>query len=79
MGSKLEYCFLLTKIAVMVLDVMIEDGVGVVVVPAMLHMSPTRHVVGGYPCRVAATCHTTCQTQTCHQEVSPRHVKMSCL
>ena len=25
MGSKLEYCFLLTKIAVMVLDVMIED------------------------------------------------------
>ena len=31
MGSKLEYCFLLTKIAVMVLDVMIEDGVSIVV------------------------------------------------
>ena len=27
MGSKLEYWFLLTKIAVVVLDVMIEDGV----------------------------------------------------
>ena len=29
MGSKLEYRFLLTKIAVVNLDVMIEDGVGV--------------------------------------------------
>jgi hypothetical protein len=28
MGSKLEYWFLLRKIAVVVLDVMIEDGVG---------------------------------------------------
>jgi hypothetical protein len=34
MGSKLEYRSLLTKIAVVVLDVMIEDGVGVVV-PAL--------------------------------------------
>ncbi len=34
MGSKLEYWFLLRKIAVVVLDVMIEDGVGVVV-PAL--------------------------------------------
>jgi hypothetical protein len=34
MGSKLEYWFLLTKIAVVVLVVMIEDGIGVVV-PAL--------------------------------------------
>ncbi len=34
MGSKLEYWFLLTKIAVMILGVMIEDGVGSVV-PAL--------------------------------------------
>jgi hypothetical protein len=31
MGSKLEYWILQSKIAVVVLDVMIEDGVGVVV------------------------------------------------
>jgi hypothetical protein len=42
--------------------------------PTMLHMSPTRHVVGGYPCRVAATCHMTCQTFC---QVSPRHVATS--
>ena len=34
MGSKLEYRFLLTKIVVVVLDVMIEDCVGVIV-PAL--------------------------------------------
>jgi hypothetical protein len=32
MGSKLEYWFFLTKIAVVVLDVMIEDGISVVTV-----------------------------------------------
>ena len=31
MGSKLEYWFLLQKIAVVILDVMIEDGIGIVV------------------------------------------------
>ncbi len=31
MGSKLEYWFLLTKIARVVLDIMIEDGIGNVV------------------------------------------------
>ena len=34
MGSKLEYWFLITKIAVVVLDVTIEDGVSIVI-PAL--------------------------------------------
>jgi hypothetical protein len=34
MGSKLEYWFLLTKIAAVILDVMIEDGFSVVI-PAL--------------------------------------------
>jgi hypothetical protein len=42
--------------------------------PSMLHMSPTRHVVGGHPCRVFLTCHMTCRT--CRR-MSPRHVAMS--
>jgi hypothetical protein len=32
----------------------------------MLHMLPTRHVIGGYLCRVFLTCH----------QVSPRHVSV---
>jgi hypothetical protein len=48
MGSKLEYWFLLTKIAVVVLDVMIEDGISVVV-PALgrLVVNLLWHVGGG--------------------------------
>ena len=36
MGSKLKYRFLLMKIAVVVLDVMIEDGVGIVILGTKL-------------------------------------------
>jgi hypothetical protein len=48
MGSKLEYWFLLTKIAVVVLDVMIEDGIGVVVPTlGLLAVVLLWHVGGG--------------------------------
>jgi hypothetical protein len=48
MGSKLEYLFLLTKIDVMVLDVMIEDGVGgVVPMLGRLVVDVVAHVGGG--------------------------------
>jgi hypothetical protein len=48
MGSKLEYWVLLTKIAVVVLDVMIEDGIFVgVPVLQRLVVDVLWHVVGG--------------------------------